>query len=183
MTSAISGSFITGFCSADPGTAAKLGVVTLSGAGRRGVWRRRGLFRVGHRPPPASLSTGSSPITLRPPILRQSPGTRHKPLRSSILAQWSGRLAVTTDAASDLNAHCFCHHHKAADRPMATRKTPGVPSKVAVAAKGARSAEPSSSPTQLDLDFTGKITRSNTPAPPTSSGTAKKPKRANKGKL
>jgi 3-phenylpropionate/trans-cinnamate dioxygenase ferredoxin reductase subunit len=54
------------------GTAARLGVVTLSGAGRRGVWHRRGLFRVGHRPAPASLPIGSSPTTLRPPILRQS---------------------------------------------------------------------------------------------------------------
>jgi len=54
-------------------TAARLGVVTLSGAGRRGAWRRRGLFRVGHRPAPASLPIGSSPTMLRPPILRQSP--------------------------------------------------------------------------------------------------------------
>jgi len=54
------------------GTAARLGVVTLSGAVRRGAWRRRGLFRVGHRPAPASLPIGSSPTMLRSPILRQS---------------------------------------------------------------------------------------------------------------
>ncbi len=53
-------------------TAARLGVVTLSGAGRRGAWRRRVLFRVGHRPAPASLPIGSSPTVLRPSILRQS---------------------------------------------------------------------------------------------------------------
>jgi len=55
------------------GTAARLGVVTLSGAGQRGAWRRWGLFRVGYRPARAALPIGSSPTMLRPPILRQSP--------------------------------------------------------------------------------------------------------------
>ncbi len=55
------------------GTVARLGVVTLSGAGQRGAWRRWGLFRVGYRPARASLPIGSSPTMLRPPILRQSP--------------------------------------------------------------------------------------------------------------
>jgi len=48
------------------GDCRKIGVVTLSGAGRRGTWRRRGLFRVGHQPAPASLPIGSSPTMLRP---------------------------------------------------------------------------------------------------------------------
>jgi len=60
------------------GTAARLGVVTLSGAGRRDAWRRQGLFRVGHRPAPASLPIGSSPTMLRPPILRQSHRRRRR---------------------------------------------------------------------------------------------------------
>jgi len=86
------------------GTAARLGVVTLSGAGQRGAWRRWGLFRVGYRPARASLPIGSSPTMLRPPILRQSrdegggmPSSTRTNMASALAASM---LATTTTMGS-----------------------------------------------------------------------------------